>query len=593
LQRPNGVTTSYSYDTVNRLSRLLHRNGQSQAIEDYQYTYTVDDEIASITSLASVSLLPQATTVGAANPANRISQVGSASYTFDHLGQTTAKTDASGTTQYNWDARGRMTSAGLPNGQSISYGYDALGRRASRTANGQTTNFLYDGSDVVLDRTTDGSIVDYLNGSGIDEKLRQRASNGGANPQYFLTDHLGSTTALTDATGGVVERQSYEPFGNSPGSGLTRYGYTGRELDSQTGLMYYRARWYDPQQSRFLSEDPIGFAGGDANFYAYVGNDPVNAIDPSGLEMITYDSNGHFVSPYAYGGGPVSAPYEVADSLDELINCWEEYLNSLPGMSAWNRLSNWWNRNFPNLRVANPRELAGLLRGTTDMLRVGTTAQEVYRNGEGGWGAAYAVAVETKRVADLFTLLAGGAQGMRGRPPQAPQTPDGPPCFLAGTKVATPDGEKNIEEIKVGDYVLAVDGEGDKPQPQRVTEVFRRESKVLLDLKVEGEVIKTTPEHRFWVEGQGWVVAGELTVGTKLLTKAGKIVYVQAIKRHTSKFTVYNFEVEKAHTYFVGKLSVLVHNQYDSERTGLAGSARISKINMVFMMLAKDKYTDK
>src|ERR1044071_5450450 len=136
-----------------------------------------------------------------------------------------------------------MTRAQLPNGQSVSYGYDALGRRASRTGGGQTTSFLYDGADVVLDRNGDGSTVDYLNGAGTDDKLRQRGSGAPTSPQYFLTDHLGSTAALTDAGGAGVERQSYEPFGYSPGSSLTRYGYTGRELDEATGLMYYRARW--------------------------------------------------------------------------------------------------------------------------------------------------------------------------------------------------------------------------------------------------------------------------------------------------------------------------------------------------------------
>ncbi|MBI3653778.1 MAG: RHS repeat protein, partial [Acidobacteria bacterium] len=373
LQRPNGVTTSYSYDTVNRLSRMLHRNAQSVAIEDFQYSYNVDDEIASITALASASVLPQAKTAGAANAANRISQVGAASFTFDNLGQTTSKTDASGTTTYNWDARGRMTSASLPNGQSVSYGYDAVGRRASRTANGVTTSFLYDGADVVLDKASDGATVDYLNGGGLDNKLRQRASaagGGATSPSYFLSDHLGSTTALTDATGGVMERQQYEPFGATSGSSNTRYGYTGRERDEATGLMYYRSRWYDAQQSRFITEDPIGFASGEANFYSYVGN----------------DDQGHFVSPMR--GGPVPAPYEVADAIDPYIKCLEAWLNSLPGMATWNDATNWWNSNFPNLRVGNPGELANLLRGTTDMLRLGTTGYEVYRNGEGGAGVA-------------------------------------------------------------------------------------------------------------------------------------------------------------------------------------------------------------
>ncbi|MEW6131401.1 MAG: RHS repeat-associated core domain-containing protein [Acidobacteriota bacterium] len=178
----------------------------------------------------------------------------------------------------SYDAMNRVTQS------VVDYAYDGLGRRASRTINHTTTNFLYDGADVVLDRRSDSTSVSYLNGIGIDDKLRQ-ASNA-ASSLYFLQDHLGSTTALTDASGAVVERQQYEPFGASMGTSLTRYGYTGREKDEATGLLYYRARWYDPEQGRFITQDPIGFAGGDTNLYAYVGNEPVSFADPLGLERL-------------------------------------------------------------------------------------------------------------------------------------------------------------------------------------------------------------------------------------------------------------------------------------------------------------------
>lgn len=89
---------------------------------------------------------------------------------------------------------------------------------------------------------------------------------------------------MTDGSGGVSERQSYEPFGASSGSSLTRYGYTGREMDEATGLMYYRARWYDPQQARFISEDPIG----GMNRYAYAGNNPISRIDPMDTSWSTF-----------------------------------------------------------------------------------------------------------------------------------------------------------------------------------------------------------------------------------------------------------------------------------------------------------------
>ncbi|MFY9609632.1 MAG: RHS repeat-associated core domain-containing protein [Blastocatellia bacterium] len=282
LERPNGVTTAYSYDEVNRLARLSHAPDGNPPIEAYEYTYSVDDEIASITSIASAPILPGAKSASPADSSNRIAELGSAAYAFDLEGQTIAKTDAQGVTAYRWDARGRLIGATLPDSRSISYGYDALGRRSTRTEGAVTTTFLYDGDDVVLDRRSDLSTVDYINGSRIDEKLRQSGSTGSL---YFLHDHLGSTAALVETNGDVAERSRYEPFGLSPNSTLTRYGFTGRERDSATGLMYYRARWYDAEQGRFTSEDPIGFQAG-LNLYAYGMNDPVANRDPSGLLTI-------------------------------------------------------------------------------------------------------------------------------------------------------------------------------------------------------------------------------------------------------------------------------------------------------------------
>ncbi len=279
LQRPNGINTSFNYDAASRLKQLRHANALNQTIEDYRYTYTVDDQISSITSLGAPQLLPAAKNATAADAANRISQVGASSYGFDAGGQTTTKTDTQGQTTYQWDARGRLTGAALPSGQSVSYGYDALGRRTSRTADGVTTTFIYDGNDVVRDQASDNNTVDYLNAPGIDDKLRQNSAGTGA--LYFLQDHLGSTRALTNAAGGVVEQLQYEPFGESAGSSLTRYGFTGRERDSTTGLMYYRARWYDQKHGRFLTEDPLGFVA-DTNFYAYTWNDPISHTDPTG-----------------------------------------------------------------------------------------------------------------------------------------------------------------------------------------------------------------------------------------------------------------------------------------------------------------------
>lgn len=286
LLRPNGVRTTYAYDNVYRLARLTHANASNQALEDFQYAYNEDDEIESIASLASAHLLPPAKTAAPADAANRVPQFGATTYTHDNEGQTTSRAAAPTVSNYTWDARGRLTRAALSNGQTVNYAYDTFGRRTGRTAGGAATTFLYDVSDLVLDRHTEGGTVAYLNGWNIDDKLRQTTQTAGA--LYFLQNDLHSTVALTDSGGSVVERLSYEGFGAGAGSALTRFTYTGREDDSLSTLMYYRARWYDPRQGRFLSEDPSGMVGG-MNLYAYVENNPIAFIDPSGLEVYIGD----------------------------------------------------------------------------------------------------------------------------------------------------------------------------------------------------------------------------------------------------------------------------------------------------------------
>jgi RHS repeat-associated protein len=206
----------------------------------------------------------------------------SSNFGYNANGNLTYKTDASGSWTYTWDYENRLKQASKSGGVTVTYAYDALGRRIQRTSSaGGTTKFVYDGADVVRDLDGSGAtIADYLNGPGIDNKLRQTASGS---VSYFATDHLGTTRALTDASGNVTSTLNYDSFGNvTSGSASTRYTYTGRELDADTGLMYYRARWYDPQVGRFLSEDPIGFGGG-TNFYNYVDNNPISFADPSGL----------------------------------------------------------------------------------------------------------------------------------------------------------------------------------------------------------------------------------------------------------------------------------------------------------------------
>lgn len=134
-------------------------------------------------------------------------------------------------------------------------------------------------------------------------------------------------------------------------------------------------------------------------------------------------------------------------------------------------------------------------------------------------------------------------------------------CFVAGTEILTTEGIKNIEDIRVGDWVIA-----DDPtipgwiEAKEVLDTFDNEVTELYDLYVDGEVISTTAEHPFWVPDKGWVKASDLVVGDLLQTDEETFVDVDKIERREGNFKVYNFEVEGFPTYFVSELGILVHN---------------------------------
>ena len=117
----------------------------------------------------------------------------------------------------------------------------------------------------------------------IDELFIRQAGTGN---EYYHTDALGSSIALTNTQGGAATTYTYEPFGKTTSTGVSSNAiqYTGRENDG-TDLYYYRARYYSPKLQRFIGEDPIGFGGGDINVYEYVNNNSLRYTDPLGLAV--------------------------------------------------------------------------------------------------------------------------------------------------------------------------------------------------------------------------------------------------------------------------------------------------------------------
>jgi RHS repeat-associated protein len=310
---PNGVVSTYQYDNLNRLTRLTHAKGANTLLDlQYQFndvnniTQMIDNAGTHNYSYDPIDRLTAATHPNQPNESytyddvgNRVASHQGSSYTYqafnrlvsangttfgyDTNGNQISKTEANGSWTYTWDYENRLKQASLAVGVTVNYSYDALDRCIQRTSSSSgTARFVYDGADVLRDLDSSGSAVaDYLNALGIDNKLRQTVSN---TTSYFLTDHLGTTRSLADSTGNISSVLAYDSFGNAiSGSPVTRYTYTGREIDSDSSLMYYRARWYDAETGRFISEDPIGFLGG-INLYGYVGNNPISYSDPFGLD---------------------------------------------------------------------------------------------------------------------------------------------------------------------------------------------------------------------------------------------------------------------------------------------------------------------
>lgn len=239
-------------------------------------SYTYDPVGNRLTSLGSAAW--------SYNISNELTSRPSYSYTYDANGNTQTIVNSSGTTTYAWDFENRLTSVTLPgSGGTVTFKYDPFGRRIYKSSSPGTSIYAYDGDNLIEEANSSGTAVArYAQGLNIDEPLAMLRSG---TTSYYQADGLGSLTSLSNTSGALANTYTYDSFGNlvaSSGSLVNSFRYTGREFDTETSLYYYRARYYDPQSGRFLSEDPIGFRGG-MNFYSYVHNAAIDVADSFGL----------------------------------------------------------------------------------------------------------------------------------------------------------------------------------------------------------------------------------------------------------------------------------------------------------------------
>lgn len=261
----NGVskTFDYRYDMAGRLVEVKLDNS---IIETYQYD-------ANGNRLNNNAIY---------DDQDRLLQYNSNTYTYSQNGDLKTKNNAS----FSYDVFGNLRSVSLPE-KTIDYIIDARNRRVGKKVNGQLVQgFLYSGKlKPIAELDSNGNIVArFIYGSKINVPDYIIKNN---KTYRVISDHLGSPRLIVDISDGSIAQQiDYNSFGNillDTNPNFQPFAFAGGLYDSETGLIRFGARDYDPQIGRWTSKDPILFDGGDSNLFGYVSNDPVNAIDPSGL----------------------------------------------------------------------------------------------------------------------------------------------------------------------------------------------------------------------------------------------------------------------------------------------------------------------